>query len=193
MILNSSDIIKSVDSVYPSIFSNSEIPREVICGQIMQESSGDTKAFLQDSNGGSYGLMQIDKDVLPIVGFPSDTNLYDANSNLQVGMLYDKMMYDGSLSNNSITNISEKWLRVAMSLVCYNCGVGNFNELYTNHLANGNITSWNEAIQNSNLVSNWSTCLEYPVFIFYKAKLYFDLDINSTIQIPQFETPVVLF
>jgi soluble lytic murein transglycosylase-like protein len=191
MILSTESILTLVKSVYSDIFQNNEIPISVIAGQVMQESSGNTKAFREDINGGSYGLLQVDRSALPTIGFPIDTDLFDPTLNLRVGMTYDKMLYYGNMNNPNITLLSGM-LRVACTLVSYNCGPGNFNLIYQNHIKPKRLTTWNELISDANTVANWYRCLAYPVAIFFHAYKYFGLMCEKLEYNTIFEQPIVL-
>jgi len=178
-ILQTKQITDLVNKHYPSIFTQNEIPANVLMGQIIQESSGNTEAFLNDRNGGSYGLMQVDKFNLETTGFPSNTNLYDPDENIKVGFTLMKMNYYGENGNPDILNITDKTMRVAMTLVTYNCGAGNFEEMYQNHLSANVNGSWNDWIKNQDLISNWINCIEYPALVFYKSGKYFNLEVED--------------
>ena len=178
MILSATEIINLVNQVYPTVFTNSEIPQNVLCGQIVQESSGKTNAFLNDSNGGSYGLMQIDQNVLTALGMDPSINLYDPTQNVKVGFTYLLAFYNGKFGNGYINNITDYTLKVAMSLLCYNCGPKNFDLLYKNHLAQNTSVTWNNAMSNS-LVSNWAQCISYPCDVFNQAIQWFNLPNNG--------------
>jgi soluble lytic murein transglycosylase-like protein len=191
MILNTDSILTLVKSVYPDIFQNNEIPISVIAGQVVHESSGNTKAFRSDKNKGSYGLLQVDKSALPTIGFPTNTDLFNPELNLKVGMTYDKMLYYGKVNNPNITTLSGM-LRVACTLVSYNCGPGNFNLMYRNHIKPKRLTTWNELISDANVVANWHSCLAYPVAIFFNAYKYFGLKSEKLENNTIFKQPIVL-
>ncbi len=192
MVLTYTEIENLIDKYYSQIFINNEIPKEIICGQVTRESAGDTNAFANDSNGGSYGLMQVDQTALSDVGYPTTIDLKNSNLNVQVGMNYDLQFYNGKHGNSDINNLTGS-LKIAMSLLSYNCGPENFEELYKNHLTDGNIQTWEDAINNENLVSNWINCLKYPQAIFYFANQYYGLKITKTINNDWFEFPCVIF
>ncbi len=193
MELTTQNIQELITKYYSNIFKNDEIPLSIICGQVTHESSGDTTAFAGDRNGGSYGLMQVDKTALSTIGFSDNTDLYNPDLNVQVGMTYDKEFYYGKVNNPDILNINDHALRIAMTLISYNAGPENFEEMYNNHLANGNIKTWQDAINNESLVSNWSSVISYPVIIFYNANQYYGLQSNGTINNSYFSVPVILF
>lgn len=180
MILSATEIIDLVNQVYPTVFTNSEIPQKVLCGQIVQESSGNTNAFLNDSNGGSYGLMQIDQNVLKALGLDPNTNLNDATQNVTVGFTYLLAFYNGKFGNGYINNINDYTLKIAMTLLCYNCGPGNFDLLYKNHLSQDTNATWNLIMTKNSLISNWAQCLKYPCSVFNQSIQWFDLASDGT-------------
>ena len=172
MQLSFNDIENLAKKIYPSIFLNNEIPIEVLCGQIFQESSGNTNAYKFDSNGGSTGLMQLDPGISQLLGF-GNVDLTDPEINIKIGFTYDLRFYKGLESNNNILQLSDEKLKVAMTLVCYNCGPTNFNLMFTNHLSGNTNWTWEDAIKNYSLVSNWQSCLDYPELVFSKAIRHF--------------------
>ncbi len=192
MYLTQQQIRKLILDIYPTIFKDGEISPLVFMGQIIAESSGDTDAFVPDSNGGSYGLFQIDKVFLKEWGFDSNTNLYDAGINTHVALTHMKRIFNGLVGNKSIVSLQYN-LRVAMMFVCWNCGPGNYNMMYKNHLSKHLDWDWNEFIQNDSFVSNWWNCLNYPVKVFYYSNTLFGLPIQSSIQIQSLAKPVCLF
>ena len=103
-----------------------------------------------------------------------------------------KKFYNGKHGNSDINNLTGS-LKIAMSLLSYNCGPENFEELYQNHLADGSIQTWEDAVNNESLVSNWINCLKYPQAIFYFANQYYGLKITKTINNDWFEFPCVIF
>ena len=171
MVLNFDDITNLAEKIYPAIFVNNEIPIEVLCGQIFQESAGNTTAYRYDRNGGSSGLMQVDPGVSQSLGFGS-VDLTDPETNVKIGFTYDLQFYRGLEDNYNILQLSDNKLKIAMSLVCYNCGPRNFNLMFENHLSGTNWT-WEDAIKNYSLVSNWQSCLNYPELVFSKATRHF--------------------
>ncbi len=171
MVLNFDEIKKLAEKVYPTIFNN-EIPLEVLCGQIFQESSGNTRAFRYDSNGGSTGLMQIDPDISQLLGL-GNVDLTDPETNIKIGFTYDLQFFRGQENNYNILELTDNKLKVAMTLLCYNCGPENFNLLFENHLSGNTNWTWEDAITNHSLVSNWQTCLDYPELVFSKATRHF--------------------
>lgn len=180
MILSIQQIQLLVDEVYPVIFTDNAIPKSLLCGQIIHESSGDTTAFAKDRNGGSTGLMQIDRNVMTAIGFPSDTDLTDPLQNVKAGFTYMKLLFNGKLHNADINNLTDKAMKFAMTLVCYNCGYSNFNMMYKNHLSSNPSDSWNDDIQyNISLVDNWSSCLVYPVAVITQANKYFGFTVDD--------------
>lgn len=183
MILSNQEIKSLVEEIYPTIFVDNCIPQSLLCGQIFHESSNNTLAFANDRNGGSYGLMQIDKDVITELGFPIDTDLNDPKLNITVGFTFMKLLYNGEFHNEAINNLSDKTMKLAMSLVCYNCGYGNFNLLYDNHLQSNYTDSWNNNMQNNiSLIENWYSCLAYPVAVITQANINYGFAVDDYIE-----------
>jgi hypothetical protein len=191
MILTKDEIRTLIIDVYQNVYPKGEISPLLFMGQVITESSGNTNAFVSDSNGGSYGLFQIDKAFLKEWGFDPNTNLYDPKENTKVALSRIKNIFHGYVGNPDITKLKYN-LRVMMSFVCYNCGPGNFNLMFKNHLSKHLDWDWNDAIQNKNLVSNWKSCLRYPVKVLYYTHTIFGLPIESTITSPFLPTPICL-
>lgn len=193
MILTPNQVRSISTPIYNEIFPNKEIPHCILLGQISVESSNNTNAFANDSNGGSYGLMQIDKVYLSYLGFNPNLDLFDPETNLRVGFTYMKKLYYGEVGNVNIDKLTDNVLRVAMSLFSFNCGPGNFQLMYRNHLSDKPVNySWNEYINNMDIVSNWKSCIQYPVKVFHRSYELYDLIVTKVVNNSLFSTSVCL-
>jgi len=76
--------------------------------------------------------------------------------------------------------------------VSYNCGPGNFNLMYRNHIKPKRLATWNELISDANVVANWHRCLAYPVAVFFRAYKYFGLMSERLEYNTIFKQPIVL-
>lgn len=102
--------VKAAVGAYP------DVPTALVMAVIETESSFNPDAFLADSNGGSYGLMQLDYPTAQWMGLSSAddaTALYDPMTNISLGVKFLDYLYKETGS----------WKGAIMS---YNEGPGNF-------------------------------------------------------------------
>lgn len=100
--------------VKDAVASFHDVPASLVMAVIETESSFNSDAFLEDRNGGSYGLMQLDYPTARGLGYAGTPDgLYDPDTNIYYGVKYLHNLYAELKS----------WEAAIMS---YNEGPGNF-------------------------------------------------------------------
>ena len=114
-----------------------DIPPADVLGVIQVESSFNAAAFRPDSNGGSYGLMQLDLGAAQQVGYTGDgAGLNDPATNIALGVRYLDWISSYLASRLGQAPSEDQWIS------SYNAGVGNTLKGF---IQSSYVTAWRAA------------------------------------------------